>query len=104
MGRPALWSADERQLLHSSASYDDYRQRGGTRTDAACATRRYHDKQAGYDVPEWPRGGKLSWGLPPESEPEMAADATELPERGDLALDEYYELVKLHSYVSRHLK
>lgn len=100
--RPALWTKAEIDLLLASRSYDDYTDRGGTRERSAVTSKRWNLRQAGLAVPDWPKGGLVTWGVEPEKgEP---TEALELPPRGDTPIDKYYELVKQLSSVSRDLK
>ncbi len=66
--RGEQWSAEELQLLRSSRSFEEFQRRGGTRSSSACATRRYKDRQEDIPIPEWPRGGSVSWGKRSEVE------------------------------------
>lgn len=104
MGRPPAWTEDELSILRAARSYDQYRDLGGTRPPGACASKLWKLRRDGEPLPEWPRGGHRSWGVPVDETPETLPEPVGLPERGDRAIDEYYELVKRISSVSRHLK
>lgn len=109
--RAEQWNRAEDERLLASSSYDDYQNRGGKRTAAACVSRRYNMRHGKTwvdpaGVPAWPRGGAQTWPRveqrdsgrvhigEPESGLESELDSElEPPTTDDERLwDEYFEL------------
>lgn len=96
----ARWTDDEDRLLLSCSTYDEYRQRGGTRTRHSCTERRYRLRSDGHTVPAWPKGGAASYGRrtdppAPEPDPEPAEEPIGFRARAeDEDVRDYWEAQK----------
>lgn len=93
-----IWTEADDALVLAATSWEHYQQLGGTLEPGQVRNRRQRLKEMGHPVPVWGSGRNVKRNA---DDPDPPPPPPVLPERGDRALDEWYDLIKRLSDVTQ---